>query len=574
MDIIGGTRFGNLLTIKISQDSTQPISCATERIGSSSVSVFPTFGQWDDEATAFASCDNTMFRLSEFSSRKQKYMRKDVVWATDASDISLPAPPIHSIFAMSQPTNSGSSKSLVLLLSGSNLYVADIEPNVGPVPRSITPGWSGTPTRVLYSDVWKCLVVALQTEGGISLALVDPDSGRLISKPLGKDRTEGELSSFGTKGDRVLGLHEWMYAKDGQTFPFIVVTTQSGKLLVVSVSQMKHPEESPPYRHLEHWTRYRRKGQGEPIYSVVADDQGLLYAAGNSVYWDILDLDEKKMKPVKKYLLESPAASLEIVNGRLYALTTMHSVEIIDYRSNPYSEEMAHLHSDRVSRAATHMITLEHTSDKSLWPVTLMSDVTGGIVGVWAPQDESKKELVTVFEGRLGNSIRRFVRGQFRARWQIEEQGHLRFGCLSSSTTGAEVLGASLDGTLRHFRLLGFDLWRFLSLVEMLTRKSMAGGGMEERWRGVDEGSLQQEVHPKNMHIQGDLLEHTLENRMLERLVQEAGCPTLFCLLLDGLEKGAYTSHFRKSGVAEEELLSRYFELGYDVLEYLLSPAI
>ncbi|KAF4125290.1 thermotolerance protein [Geosmithia morbida] len=579
VDIIAGTRFGKLLTIKILQ-STHTVSISAERMGSASVGVFQAPGLPGDGASAFVTCDNTLFRLSELADRRNVYMRKDVVWATDASDMALPSPPIHSVFAIKSSTADARSQSLVLLLSASSLYVADIEPRSGPVPRIIAPGWKGTPTRILYSNVWNCLVVGLQVEDGIELALVDPDTGRSISKPLDKDKMEGQLSSFGTSGDRILGLHEWMYVKDGQTFPFIVVTTQSGKLLVVSVATMRHPETEPPYRRLEHWTRYRKKNYDEPVYSVVADDQGLLYAAGRTVFWDILDLDEKKMKPVKQYLLESPAISLEIVDGKLRVLTTMHSVEVIDYKGNMGNLEMTHICSDRSSRAATHMISMEQSTDKGLWPVTLLSDIAGGIAGLWAPPSETNaQEMVTVFEGRIGNPVRKFARGHCRPSWQIEGQDHRRFGCLGSTLDGAEVLGISLDGTLRHFSLLTIELWRYLALVQMLAQGrggSTAGRGWNSH--DGDEEPLEPEVDVRNMHIQGDLLNHIVENRLLERLVAQGNCLALFCRFLDGLEGGTHTSRFRQGGddggMVNEELRSMYFDLGYDVLNYVLIPAL
>lgn len=585
VNIVAGTRLGKLLTIEISQTAPRRIYVTSERIGSASVDVFAAPGRPGEEPSAFATCDNMLLRLSNFADRRNIYTRKDTVWATDASDLSLCSPPIHGVCTIAPRTEDLGSRALVLLLSKTSLYVADVEPRAGPVPRTISPGWGGTPTRVIFSKCWNCLVVALQVEKGIDLALVNPDTGHLMSKPLRKDRGEAELQSFNTKGDRILGLYEWVYVKDGRTFPFVVVTTQSGKLLVVSVAKSKAPGRD---RYLEHWTRYRKKAHDHAVCAVTADEKGLLYASGRAVYHEILDLEEKRMKTVKTHVLESPVISLEVVDGRLHVLTAMHSVEVVDYTTNEFSREMTHLYSDRSARAATHMIKLEHSGDKGLWPVTLVSDMTGGITGLWAPPSgRNAQELVTVFQGKLRNSVRRFARGLCRPPWQVEAQRRLRFGTLSSTMDGAEVLGVSLDGTLRHFRLLSIDLWRYLALVQALSQRGRA-------WYGrSNSGMLEPDVDPKNMHIQGDAICHVLENRLLEELVAQADCMLLFCQLLhkldsNGLPQKYYGNGFQNDRGASDALFewldqsiklteeerAKYFDVGYEVLGYVLTPAV
>ena len=48
----------------------------------------------------------------------------------------------------------------------------------------------------------------------------------------------------------------------------------------------------------------------------------------------------------------------------------------------------------------------------------------------------------------------------------------------------------------------------------------------------------------------------------------------LFCAYLDDLEGGRHTEGFRGEMATEQERHDKYLELGYDILEYLLEPAM
>lgn len=570
VDIVAGTRCGHLLTIKVSHNSPNPVTLTAEKLGATSVDVFPSSDLLDDDTSAFATCDNSLIRLSALSAKKSMYGRKDMVWPTDVSDPSLPAPPIHSVFTIRPTINGVGGKHLLLLLSGTRLYVADVESHVDPVPRTIALGF--TPTRILFSKIWKCLVVAVQKDKGVDLVFIDPDTGMSISKPLDGDKTEGYLTSFQRRGDKILGLNEWNYVKDGRTFPFMVVTMQSGKLVIVSVSRMECPDARG--RTLHHWTRYRRKGFGSSVSAVVTDSEGVIYCAGATLYREVLDLTDKKLKPAKVHELETPATSLEIVDGKLVVLTTAHSIEILDYTSSPGDQHMILLHSDRVSRVTMHMARVEHTMNNRRWLMSIVSDITGGIAGVWVPEGQGNKDLVTIFEASLNRSVRRFVRTQCRPVWLGQENLRPRFNLMPKVTDGAELLGVSVDGTLRHFKLLGMELWLYLRFIQELAQRSSATDSVGIQDLGDNEERLEPEIEPRNMHIDGDVLGYCLEQRLLESMVEEGGCLELFCRYLDGLEGGILTRHFGESDATSEELMLRYFELGYGVLEDILGPVL
>ena len=568
LSFVAGSRCGYLLVARVQLSQESCITHGLERIGLAPVRVFQASWAGNTPKSVFATCDGVLSHLSKICSTRLRFKQKDTMWPVDASDPSMSAPPISSVFSMQPGSATLTQKPFLLLLSGSRLYLADVEGHVGSVPRILSLG--ATPTRVIYSNIWGCLVVALQTTEGMSLALLDPDTGLSISKSLTGDRTEGPLDGFGRKGDRILCLHEWLYVKDGQTFPFILATTLTGRLLIVSVNVNKlPPDPDRPLERLQHFTRYRKKGLEGPVYSVVADDEGMVYCAGTKLHRDVLDLSKRKMKSVNEYQLPSPATSLEIVDGKLLVLTNSHSLEFIDYK-----EDMKLVHADAVARSAIHMSTIRPTNDRSMWPVTLISDAGGNVRGVWAPYGHPQQDLVTIFEAKLYNSVRRFALANCRPTSRREEQRLARFGCLPSRGDGAEVLGVSLDGTLRNFRLLGMELWRYVNLVQRLTRKMVMVESSEGGHSTMYEDSLEPITDPKAMHIDGDILTYCLQRQLLEEMVRDDDCLPLFCRCLDELEGGLHTDGFRGLHGWDGEATPKYFTLGYEVLEYLLSPIL
>ncbi|CAH0021859.1 unnamed protein product [Clonostachys rhizophaga] len=574
---IAGTRCGRLITFQIPKNASMQISWRIERLGNSPVEVFPySNSDGAGAGTPFLCYDNNAVQLGKYCPESNRFKSKTTIWPTDMSDSSLQVPPIHSVFEVGSYQGDSAKYSMLAMVAGTRMLIADLSGHSSSIPRSIPV--DGTPTRILYSDVWKCLVVGYQVENKPSIAFIDPDTGDSISKAIDKDRNACEfITGLGQADDRIFGLQEWLYMKNGEMFPFIIVTTQSGGLLIVSVREERKRKQEGGTRQLQHWTRYRKKGFKVPIYSVVPDQEGLVYCAGRTLYWDVLDLAEKKMKTAKSFELDSPATSLSISNGKIWALTSMHSLQIVDHRSDPGLHDMKLLHIDRATRTTSHMISVGPTTQSDLWPVTLLSDVSGGIAGVWVPWDKRNQELVAVFEGQLGNSVRRFIRAKCRPTWLLEGHTRPRYGCIQSTADGAEILGVSLDGSMRHFTLLQQDLRRFLYLVQSLWRAEKSARYPHEQLNTL----LQAMEHPKSQHIDGDVLIACLDQRLLERLVHESGTQDLFRRYLDELEGGLHTRSFGRIDTEEsmdlglgDDLQGKYMRLGYDILDYVLAPVL
>ncbi|KHN97877.1 thermotolerance protein [Metarhizium album ARSEF 1941] len=580
-DFVAGTRCGHVLNFRILDQTSKRVTWNSEAMGVAPVDVFPTRGEFGGDVAAMACCDNNLTMMSNFSPSALKFQNKNFIWLTDSNDASMPSPAVHSVFGLGVSLSGHSGHMSLMILAGSRLLFAEVWPHFSLIPRSLP--LNGTPTRVIFSQAWNCLVAAILQDGKSTLAFIDPDSGMHIASACDKDRNPLQfIWGLGHSDDRIYGLGEWLYVKDGKTFAFLLVTTKEGRLLIVSVNKL----ESRPGRggagRLQYWTRWK-KMLAKPIYSIVGDNDGIIYCVDRTIHWDVLDLTEKKLRPVKEYEVDSPVTSLRVFNGKIFALTTMHSLEVIDHRAGE-DNTMSLIHTDAISRITIHMTDIGTDGGASdvvgRWPITLLSDHRGGLAGVWIPWGQRDKEFQTIFEATLPTSIRRFTHARSRPLW-VGSETRNRYGVVASSEEGSEVFGVSLDGSLRHFTLVNLELWRILSLMQTLALRrrlfNVMGGSPSDSDSMVsdDDNDIEPHVHPKLMHIDGDLLSRCLENRLLEKIIGTADGLDLFCEYLDALDGGRWTDRFRDGiGSSEGEREAAYFNLGYDILGYILAPVL
>ncbi|RFU78399.1 thermotolerance [Trichoderma arundinaceum] len=567
VDLVLGTRCGTLITARISDQTPEDIKWNSEALGVARVDIFPSSAPFSGTSAVFACCDNKLILLSDYSPGDCKFSSKYFIWPTDSSEPSMPSPPIHSIHRIPQNLSGQDGHTSLLILAGSRLLLADFGPHVGNVPRPIP--IYGTPTRIIFSQTLNCLVVAMITDSKPTLVFVDPDTGAIISVPTDKDRNHAEfISGLGHFGDRIFGLHEWLYKKDGKTFPFILVTTQGGRLIIVSTEKLGEGEG----RQLRYWTRYKKQLAG-PIFSIVGDAEGLVYCVDRTLHWEVLDLAERKLRPVKEFQLDSPATYLRVSKGKLFALTSLHSLEVIDYQSVDEGT-MELIHGDQVSRRTVHMIDVGDPADgHGRWPLNLISDQAGFIAGLWVPLGQRDKEFEVVFEGMLASSVRRFARAHIKPPWLVDNTQR-RYGTLPSTHDGSDIIGVSLDGSMRQFSLLGPELWRFLFMIQTLAQQNGAISSLNILPTDEKVDIMNPDLQPssKMMHIDGDLLKRCLKLHVLEDIAKSDAIFALLCSHLDALGGGVYTTDFKNEG--ESRRRERYFELSYEIIKFLVASAL
>jgi hypothetical protein len=580
--ILLGTRSGEVITVKTTIGS---VAIDWERFGTTTANINCNYRAGSTDPTILVTCDKTLSAIGmsahdshDHGSVKPK--TKHRVVPVDASKLDALAPPVHFATAVDMPSEGGVVP--ILIISGSRLLLAEMHKEPGLVHRSIPV--EGSPNRVMYCQFTQCLVAAVNRPDGPTLAFINPDTGEDVGVPIDKNRERLPcINGLGKAEDRIFGLAEWNYRRAGNVWNFILVTTKSGRLIVVTTEKVAARGGggggSPTFLYL---TRFKKQVP-EPIYSVVGYDGGVIYCAGQTIHWEVLDTEEKRLKPLKTFPLGSPATSLRISNNKLLALTTSESLVVVD--NLDASEQDTRLcHVDPWRRNAVDFIEVagagppqpdDPAGGNGGGGLALVADRDRGVTALWVPWQTPDRECEVVLEAELPSSVRRFRRGRTRLLW--EQRRHApRFGRLAATVDDAEVLGVSLNGAVTQFVLLGVEAWRLLRWVQNLAR------GCEEvcpfavslsRQRQQQQQRGDPEPEPKlayggEMHVDGDVLGRCLERRALERVVVGEEHVARLRELLGELDGGRHTA-----GWAEGED-KRYFGLAYEVLEYYLSPAL
>ena len=165
------------------------------------------------------------------------------------------------------------------------------------------------------------------------------------------------------------------------------------------------------------------------------------------------------------------------------------------------------------------------------------------------------------------------MRARSRPPWLVDNTQR-RYGTLPSSHDGSDIIGVSLDGSLHQLSLLGIELWRLLLMIQTLaqTKGGITSLDTLQVDNRVDILDLELQPTPKITHIDGDLLKRCLKLRILEKLVGPDDVFYVYCYHLDAIGGGSYTVGFKDEGEARRR--ERYLELGYEIIKFLVAPAL
>ena len=363
--------------------------------------------------------------------------------------------------------------------------------------------------------------------------------------------------------------------KDGKTWYFIIVCTSTGRFLMIATEKedQSHSnlEDSPVVSGLKrrpkirYWTQYRWKCD-YPIYSAIGYADGIFYCAGKTLHCEVLDLAEKKFKPLAQYELPSTAINLTYEKGKIYALTTIHSLEVLELVSNGLPSDnlfkFVRTHGDQLTRTSLHNRLVGSTSEH---PLQLVSDRECSVVGLWATHNTRADTLEEVFEAQLPYSIIRFRAGSCRPIW---DESWLSG---SSDTDYPELLGVSMDGSLCHFTVLDLAIWGLLRFI--INMASQSPKVCEFTYNDHDTAKLWPRAEPKLMlHIDGDILQKCLQNRCLEELL---------CVQNNKSEQDAIQAKFRElleavhpGELGKDDSIDSLIRRAYTDLGYLLRPVM
>jgi hypothetical protein len=600
--LVCGTRNGLAVTLCVSEHDLTIARFWCARIGATPV-VIKKNETAGSKNVLFMACDTKLYTL-KVPATQETGLEEEIstdgrvinrVWLTDAAHPAAPQLEVSSI-ARLLPNALDQTNSDVILISGSQLLLANLSTQPKAVPRHFPFG--GTPTRLLYSHTLKSLIVAASVHDKCTLVFIDPENGNNLSRPVDKRGRPLEFASgLGELDERVFRLLEWSYMKDGKTWHFIVVCTNTGRLLIMSTEKETVPTRPPQmeahkavkngeapdqdkkpnaektmaFPGIRYWTRYKFKCP-KPVYSVAGFAEGLFYCSGNTLYCDILNLSEKKFETVAQYDLPSPAIDLVHENGKIYASTTAHSLEVLELvKEAGGGSRIIHTHGDQVARNSLHHRVLGSSPESLL---NLVSDRACSVVGLWPTRNSRADTLEPVFVAQIPHSIIRFRAGRSRPVWDPTwdlpaKNGTDNHDIVPNSAGYPEVLGLSIDGSIYHFTVLDFPSWKFL---RFLVNLAMQSPKICEFTYTQGTLSVEPVSEPKTMmHVDGDILQRIRESDMPEllRVGQEseeaADIQRMFCELLRGIHGDI---------LDEGADMSVYIARAYRTLRFFLRPVV
>ena len=587
--LVCGTRDGMIVTLEVNEHTLKIARSWYDRIGLTSVIIMR-----NELSTAkdimLVNCDLKIYALtvpaitSGLSKSSRKTERKLCrIFLTDALKPIIEQPQINLV-ARLRPNLSGGTDFGLLLVSGSLIRLAGLSTQPKAVPRHIPIG--GSPSRILYSRHLGCLIVAAAVNGRSTLLFIDPETGDDLSSPVDKKNgnTVSYVPGLGNFNERIFRLIEWSYVKGGKTWVFVIVCTNTGRLVILStqkaeIVQSKGSEFIFGQQHkVRYWTLHKVK-RANPIYSVAGFDEGLIYCSGKTLHCEILDMVEKKFRQVAQYVLPSPAINLVWKGGKIYALTAAHSLEILRLdgeatldaaSADDSGHKIVRTHGDQVTRNALHHESLTHGLE---FPIHLVSDKSCSVVGLWVTHNTRADTLEPVFEAQLASSILRFRSGRTRPIWDSTlapqpDMGTSQISRLKSEYQ--EMLGLSIDGSLFSFTILGLHAWRFLRFLIVLAKQSPK---VCEFTDSQDGSSLELTQEPKiMMHVNGDILRRCLDDGSLDELlrigqetVEAVAIQANFVELIQGL-------HAEEP--ERDANVSVLIEQAYKDLEFFLRPVL
>ncbi|KAK1779117.1 mono-functional DNA-alkylating methyl methanesulfonate N-term-domain-containing protein [Copromyces sp. CBS 386.78] len=552
--ILLGTRGGEL--IHISKEWKSATMIYYQQIGLTAVKITAARHLQTTRPRVLVSCDQALIevQLDECGPNGSVYhLAKHRVLPINAGNLGAPLPLVEYGVAIDIPCAS-EGFTPILMLAGPSVIIAELHQEPGPAHRYIKIG--KTPVKTFYSPNLRCLVVGVNEEGNKStLMFMDPDTGEDIGKPIHKAGTPVQhIVGLGKSNDRIHGLAEWEYKKNGGTWRYLLVGTKQGQLIIVSTEKEPSEGDRPP--SIKYWARFKKNCDG-PVYSVIGHEESVIYCVDDTLHWDVLDPVERKLKPRKVIELDSLALELQISETKLLALTWGDSLQLIDPVLDDVSENSAtvEFHDPREVTPTSFM--------KVQYDMWLVADQDCGVAGLWqwprASGTHNWTEFKLLFQGKLPVSIRKFRRGRTRPTWEQGAWNAPKYGRVVSTPNNAEILGISIDGTMVHFTLLDQHALRLLRFIVNLY--NLRGRRDEERLLRAepDLGYIEP------MHVDGDLLKTILDAEVLQELVNTEELLARFKTLLDKLDSGIHTYGWEGKGTADH-----YFELAYNVLLYYL----
>ncbi|TKA24858.1 hypothetical protein B0A50_06587 [Salinomyces thailandicus] len=537
-DTLGGYQFGSSIAITLGQSTVKIVKMQSDR----------------SQAFALSGADTCLLSWGGCSERDLTVRN---IWTTNKDN---PDPLQKSVLACAQLPGPDlvrhpSLADSLLLIAGDDILMADLVPTPTTVPRQIPV--SGTPTRLIYAEQQRCLVVAsfkthlksFPTPGS------QPEERRQIWPVIDFIPSRSSASSMTydmQPGERVFTMIEWSLklsdANEEKRYSFVLVggsyTRSSGGQggRIIFLQPINRNWEVVGVKRNTMDLRF-----DAPVYALTKyDDFTIVVCYGEYVMLWRCSLGERRWREASlPFKLSSSGLYASVEDSVIYISTARDSLVTLRLSTSigdalPQLVQLAN--GPQAHNSLCHLVVHPYKGK----PLTLLTTKNCQIIGLHTSNPPNLEDnpstapqhflsASTAFEARLRHSLTRLRQANLRPPWKTPTPA----GVLLDN-----IVGTAADGTLVGLALLEPQLWRQLFWLQRLcewseelsphswqtpsytaadedgaslvvgrerllpvglsTRVAASGGAEEIMLYTLSEGA-------EDMHIDGDVLARVLE---------------------------------------------------------------
>ena len=555
-----GLRDGRLHAVLIETDQTRCRCCGSNTLGfgQSTVKLFPML---NDRSRAYALTGIDTCLLS-WDGRDACSLIVSSIWVSDKEHPELSQGPMAACAqmpgfdALNLPEELAGS---TVLVSSEEVLITTQEASPATVPRRLPVG--GTPTRLIYAEQQRCLVVASTktTIRSFPTPASRPEERRQIWPTIDfipSRSTEPSFTFDLQPGERVYALLEWSLRlsdadNEDKMYSFILVGgsylktngTQGGR--ITSLQPTNRNWEVVDVRSRE------VKRFDAAVYALALyDELTFITSVGQHImlYRFSVSADDRRWhEACVPFKLASPGIAVTVSAPLIYVSTAEDSLVTLQLRDDLAGEDGAALPTlvpvsmgPQAHESLSHLMVRSNASER----LALLSTKRGQVVGLSSPSPDGDapshyKSADILFEARLPRSLTRIRQSDLRPKWKPAPAAGLLVD---------DIVGTAADGTLVGIALLDEKLWRRLFWLQRLCEWSEelsphshhtpvysandnAANVRQERALplGLTSGSMERgdemmlraaSGRAEDQHIDGDILARILERGGAEALKQ------------------------------------------------------
>ncbi|KFY52742.1 hypothetical protein V496_08233 [Pseudogymnoascus sp. VKM F-4515 (FW-2607)] len=463
-----------------------------------------------------------------------------------------------------------------LAISGKQILGIEIGNEITGISSSIE--LPGSAQRMIYCPTTESLVVAAAVDGRPAIVF------------LGKEAAETEVISLkqpqsSRHTDRILSLTQWWLNISSDSSikeEFIVAGTSSGAIFIL---RQDHNLKKSTWKSKAMGFRiFIEQRFAHPVHAVLqggTSGEILFCCTGDSLHSMAMNINEETLVSLGEYQLPSHAVSMDWDSQYLSVLTAKDSIMTLLYKGKgkfqlQYVDEGSRTGLDHMSFPLEGS-TL-HGAGSSL---LLVSDKDCSVVGLhyqrnMATGQTVPREYATLFEAEMPSCTTKFRLATIRHNWNTSPNELPLSGVIPWGDHQEDLLGISIDGSIRKFTIVEESLLQLLGILEHIARQDpkICPTYIQEDEEGEVSLPFDQE-DARNRHVDGDILKGWLTVRHLEEfLMKTTSTKGESAKTLTEALVSAVALHWpdKYIGLQDSERLRTSVGMAYHLLEQLLGP--